>query len=227
MVEENADVAIQEVVTPEQETQPETVTAVQKAPEPQEDAQEKNWREMRQAFKELKRENQFLREQFERAQQPAKAIEEDIDENEPYVTPKSFKKKIHELEQKLVAKEAESIPDRLRAKYADFDEVVSVENVEFLKQNDPELAMSLAALASDPYKQGIAAYKLLKRSDYNQDKVSMHEKAKIAENAKKPTSVQAVRKQGALSDANRFANGLTPELKKSLYAEMQAARKGA
>jgi hypothetical protein len=225
MADENADANLQEVVTPEQESQPETV-AVDTPPVPQEDAQERNWREMRQAFKELKRENQFLREQFERAQQPAKE-EEDTDENEPYVTPKSFKKKIHELEQRLVAKEAESIPDRLRAKYADFDEVVSVENVEFLKQNDPELAISLASLASDPYKQGIAAYKLLKRSDYNSNKVSMQEKAKIAENAKKPTSVQAVRKQGALSDANKFANGLTPELKKTLYAEMQAARKGA
>ncbi len=55
----------------------------------------------------------------------------------------------------------------------------------------------------------------------------MQDKAKLDQNVKKPMSVQAVRKQGALSEANSFANGLTPELKKSLLAEMASARKGA
>ena len=221
--EQTADIN-QEFIAPEND-QPET-QAVETQQAPVEDSQEKNWREMRQAFKELKRENQYLRDQFEKTSHKAPQ-EEEVDENEPYVTPKTFQKRISELEKRLAEKDKENVPDRLRAKYSDFDEVVSIENVEFLTQNDPEIAQSLAALSSDPFKQGVAAYKILKRSDLTQNKVSMQDKAKIVENTKKPVSVQAVRKQGALGDANRFAGGLTPDLKKALYAEMQASRKGA
>jgi hypothetical protein len=221
--EKTSDIQTQEVVSPES-VQPETQEVVEQKPE--ESSQEKNWRELRTALKELKRENQHLRQQFEQTKQPNKPHEEE-EENEPYITPKTFKRKLHELETKLKEKEVEGVSDRLRAKYSDFDEVVSVDNVEYLNTHEPELALSLAALKSDPYKQGIAAYKILKNSELSQNKVNMQDKAKIQENAKKPTSVQAVRKQGALADANRFSNGLTPELKKSLWAEMQNARKGA
>ena len=54
----------------------------------------------------------------------------------------------------------------------------------------------------------------------------MQDKARIEQNAKKPVSVQAVRKQGVLSEANQFAMG-SPEHKKALFKEMQEARKRA
>lgn len=214
--------ALQDVVAPEEVNQPETQPV-----EPPEDPRDKQWRELRQGFKELKRENQYLREQFHKAQTPAPKAEEEVEDNEPYITPKTFKRKLSELEEKLREKEKDSVSDRLRAKYQDFDEVVSIDNVEYLKQNEPELAASIASLTSDPYRQGIAAYKILKQSVNQDTKATMQDKAKIADNAKKPTSVQAVRKQGSLSDANRFANGLTTELKKALWQEMQTAKKGA
>lgn len=190
-----------------------------------EDPQKGQWRELREALKELKRENQQLRADLTRPAQPVETS--DPDESEPYVTPQSLRKKLAALEDKLHAKEAESTVDRLRMKYTDFDDVVSVENVEHLKQHDPELAKSIRALANDPYAQGVAAYKILKKSDHFTNRQTMEDKQKIASNTAKPQSVQTVRKQGALSDANKFANGLTPELKKALWAEMTQARKAS
>lgn len=223
MEEENVN-AIQEVVSPvESEVVSQTTETTS-----QETDQDKNWRELRFLLKELKKENQELKSQIQSSlHQSPKKMEEDEEEDEPYITPKQFKRKIEELESKYRKKEAEAVIDRLKSKYSDFDDVVSVENVEFLKQNEPALAASLQSLAHDPYQQGLAAYKILKTTDYYMNKQAYKDQNKIIENQKKPMSVNAVRKQGALSEANKFAAGLTPELKKALWQEMQQARKGA
>lgn len=225
MEDENVS-TIQEVASPGQEPLSEVVEQPIQESGAEESAQDKNWREIRQSLKELRRENQYLRQQVESSQRQPVAQEEPEDD-EPYVTPKRLNNRLSDLERRLKAKEADSVEDRLRARFSDYDDVVSVENVEYLKQNDPELALSIQALAEDPYRQACAAYKILKRTDYQMNKSSMQDKAKIVDNSKKPMSVQAVRKQGALADANRFASGLTPELKNALFKEMQQARKGA
>ena len=87
--------------------------------------------------------------------------------------------------------------------------------------------MSLQALQGDPYQQGLAAYKMLKRTDFYMQKQQEADKKRVQDNTSKPMSVQSVRKSGALADANRFANGLTPDLKKALQQEMAEARKRA
>lgn len=233
MDEENNVNVMQEVVSPEQETQPVSVGESEgQAQEHQEvetpeDVQEKNWREIRQTLKELRRENQALREQLTPRAQQEEAEEEEEGTEESLVTNKKLQKALSRIEQKLFEKERESVEDRVRVKFPDFDEVVTPENVEYLQKNDPELALSLRSLANDPFKQAMAAYKMLKRTDYYLNRNTMNDKAKIAENKQKPSSVQAVRKQGALSEANRFANGLTPELKSQLWKEMQESGKRA
>ena len=42
----------------------------------------------------------------------------------------------------------------------------------------------------------------------------MKKKEQVQSNHKKPMSAQAIKGSGALHEANVFANGLTPELKK-------------
>lgn len=229
MEEQSSDV-IQELVNPESEhvsEVEETQDAVQEE-QPKEDPQEKNWRELRQALKELKRENQALRQEMNRSRDDQQHSEpEDDGDDEEIVTTKKLTKALSRIEEKLLEKEKETVEDRLRAKFSDFDDVFSQENVEFLQKHDPELVLSLRSLAHDPYKQAVAAYKMLKRTDHYHSKVSGEDKAKIAENKTKPGSVQAVRKQGALAEANKFANGLTPALKEQLWKEMQEYSKGS
>lgn len=212
-----------EVATPEQQ---ETQSPPQAVQEP-EDANTRNWRELRKTVAELKRENQYLRHKVEQPPAPVQEPEaEPPAADDDIVTNKVLKRKVQELEGLIKKKDAETVEERLLTKFNDFHDVVSEENVNLLKQNDPELAASIAALQHDPFKQGTAAYKILKKMDYTQQRQIMHDKAKSDENAKKPVSANAV-KPSPLSQANRFANGLTQDLKKALWKEMQEARKGA
>lgn len=222
---------VQDVVAPESAEVTEQPQETSEAPKPVEESpQEKNWRSARQKMDEQTRHIQGLETELNniRASLTPKVVEQ-----EPEFLTETEKKLYHkmkDLEERLEKKTAidpDAIVERVRSRFSDFESVVTPENLSNLKQNEPELAHSLISLKDDPYKQAIAAYKLIKRSEWYQDGTTMADKQRAIENSKKPVSVQAVRKQGALSDANRFANGLTPELKKSLLKEMSEARKGA
>lgn len=213
----------QEVANPEQE---QTSVAEEAAQEPvktiEEDPQERNWRNARLKLQEQSQEIQYLKQKLEEIHKP-KDPEPEVDlTDDDFVRGHHLKKKLEMMEKALLKNEANTAIDRARAKFNDFDQVVSVENVELLKQNDPELAISLKALASDPYAQALATYKLLKRSDYSQQVQNMENKQRIEKNLKKPPSSNSV---APLAEANRFANGLTPDLKKALQKEMKEAAK--
>lgn len=199
---------------------------------PQQDTvRERNWVEARKKIQELERQNRELAQSVQKLQPPPPEVpEEDFGiKDEDLVEGKHFrtlKKEISELKTQLKQKEASTVDDRLSAKFPDYADVVSKENIELLKQNEPELALSLWRLQDDPYAQGVAAYKLMTKLGLKQEKPSP-EKEKALSNAKKPVSVNAVTKQSAIGNAHMFENGLTPELKKSLWKEMQQAMKGA
>ncbi len=215
-----------DVATPEQDQlQEAALQAEQETPNNarEEDPQERNWRNARQKMQEQNDQIQALKQRLEEIQAP-KSDPEPIDDltDDDFVRGYHLKKKLEAMEKALQKNEAESAISRARTQFSDFDQVVSVENVELLKQNDPELAISLKALANDPYAQALATYKLLKRTDYSQQKQSMENKQRIEKNLKKPPSINSV---APLAEANNFANGLTPELKKALQKEMSEAVK--
>lgn len=220
----------QEVIAPGQEEQ----SVPEAAPQPSktaEDLQDKNWRAARFKMEEQSQQIHLLQRELEllRTYQNPKAQEPEEDE---FLTDSERKlnQKIKALEsmvKKNQVQEQDYVIDRLRSKYTDFDEVMNSENIAYLKQNNPSMARALASLKDEPYEQGLAAYDALKNTEWYRQRHSMQDKDRIDQNLKKPTSVQAVRKQGALSETNRFINGLTPELKKSLQNEMAQARKGA
>ncbi len=224
-----------EVISQEQE-QASVPEAESAAPEPKpveppkEDMQDKNWRAARARMEDQSRHIQLLERELELIRKTQSMVPKD--EEEEYLTEseKKLNKKIQALETKIQqkeAKESDYVVDRLRSKYPDFDDVVNPENIQYLQTNNAALAKALASLKDDPYEQGLAAYDALRKTEWFQQRHTMQDKAKLEQNVKKPMSVQAVRKQGALSEANTFANGLTPELKKQLQKEMASARKGA
>jgi chromosome segregation ATPase len=232
--------ALPEVITPEQEQAP--MSEAEQAPiqseTSKEEGQDKNWKAARARMEEqsrrisdqerhidlLTRDLQQLRHAVPKQEEPEEDISEFTEsEKRLYREIKSLKGELHQTK----AKESTYVVDRLRAKYTDFDEVVTPENIEYLKTNNAALAKALGRLQDDPYEQGLAAYDALKTTEWYKQRHTMHDKAKVETNSKKPMSVQSVRKQGALSEANTFANGLTPELKKQLLKEMADSRKGA
>jgi hypothetical protein len=87
--------------------------------------------------------------------------------------------------------------------------------------------MSLYALAQDPYAQAVAAYKMLKKQGIGDMARLQPQKAKALENSRKPVSVQTVTKSSAIGEVHKFDNGLTPELRKELWKEMQQAMKAS
>lgn len=203
----------------------------------QESEQDRNWRKMRQRMSQTDAENQYLKAEMERMNQQLQEIRQDrkastTKEEDVWLTETERKlaSEIQDLKKTMAkqqVKEADYVMDRLKMRFPDFESVVNAENIAQLKRDNPTLAKAIASMQGDPYEQAVAAYEILHRSGYKEDGQTMLDKSKIDKNQKKPVSVQAVRKEGPLSEANRFAMGLTPELKKELQREMAEAAKRA
>ena len=120
-----------------------------------------------------------------------------------------------------------AIEAKIKATYPDFDSVVSVENVQRLNQEYPEIAKTLRD-TPDLYNKASAAYAIMKKFGIYKDMSYEEDKMKAIKNAQKPRPIASVSPQqgdSPLSKANAFANGLNKDLQKQLLAEMQAARK--
>jgi hypothetical protein len=231
--EETNNVALEEPAVVE-------ATESESQPEPQGNAQEDkrrkdeayNWAESNRVMKEMKEQNKALAEQLKQLQKPP--VVEEVDELDRLadddILTKGQAKKLNEKMARQAAQDAirqyqnSTVDDRLQAKFPDFADVVTQEAIEELKQTEPELAFSLSSTA-DPYAQGVAAYKLLKKMGKVENMADLPEKKKALQNSQKPVSVNSVVKNSAIGNAHLFENGLTPELKQSLWKEMQEARK--
>jgi hypothetical protein len=231
--EETNNVALEEPAVVE-------ATESESQPEPQGNAQEDkrrkdeayNWAESNRVMKEMKEQNKALAEQLKQLQKPP--VVEEVDELDRLadddILTKGQAKKLNEKMARQAAQDAirqyqnSTVDDRLQAKFPDFADVVTPEAIEELKQTEPELAFSLSSTA-DPYAQGVAAYKLLKKMGKVENMADLPEKKKALQNSQKPVSVNSVVKNSAIGNAHLFENGLTPELKQSLWKEMQEARK--
>lgn len=215
-------------------------TETEQAPEKQESAEDKkrrndveyNWAEARRKMQELERKAKEQEEVIHKLTQPKTA---EVDElaglgQDDIITVKQAEKiaerRARQIAEEVIKqREAATVDERIQLKYPDFQDVVSRENVENLKETEPELAKSLSYI-TDPYDQAVAAYKLMKKMGIGVD-MAKAEKEKAFKNTQKPLSVNAVTKQSAIGNAHIFENGLTPELKKALQKEMEECRKRA
>jgi hypothetical protein len=143
---------------------------------------------------------------------------------------KRAQNKIKALEDRLAKYESKTAEERaeaqLRAKYADFDKVVSRDNIDLLTEAYPELARSLYS-TNDLYTKAVSAYTLIKKFGIYQESPFNSEKAVALKNVAKPRPLASVSPQqgdSPLTRANAFANGLTDELKSQLRKEMEQAR---
>lgn len=192
---------------------------------------EYNWAEARRRIQELERKTREQEELLKQNQQKISPEEDDLAtlSKDDIITVQQAEK-IAERRARKVAeeiikqREISTVDERLSLKFADFADVVTKENIELLKQNEPELAYSLSH-NPDPYAQGVAAYKLLKKLGLSSVEQKNPDKEKALKNAHKPVSVNAVTKQSAIGNAHLFENGLTAELKAQLYKEMRECAK--
>jgi hypothetical protein len=218
------------------EQKPEATPSVE--PRAQEQ-KEKNFRALREQNERIARERDEAIRQIEmlKQQAPTQASTGDIDfgsEPDAIVEVKHLSKvtqKIKQLEDQVRSYQQQSTTitteSRLRSEHADFDKVVTAENIKSLAAAYPELAASLDA-TPDLYNKAKSAYTLIKQFGINTQDAYQADREAAAKNAAKPrplTSLSPQQGDSPLSHANAFANGLTDELKKQLYKEMLESRK--
>lgn len=194
---------------------------------------EKNFIKLRETKEQLERENKELKKYYQEYAKAKASPQEDEDlsiDDDDIVEGKVVKrlyKELKELKKFRSSYEEEkvaSIPSRLKNKFEDFDQVVTQENIEKLKNSEPELYVSITS-GSDLYAKGVSAYKTLKALGFVKEDHFLAKKEQVQANQSRPLSAQSIKGQGSLSDANIFAKGLTPELKRQLQEEMEQAAK--
>ena len=220
----------EEVVPPQHEQNAQSPTTQETSQNgAEESSKEYNFKQLREVNKQLEERLRKSEEMLETITSKNSLSSESEDDfeigEEDLVEGKHLKKALSKIETLMKQKEMEAIPERLKRKFEDFDEVVTKENLDKLKKTEPELFQTIRS-GNDLYAKGVSAYKTLKSLGYAEDHQElMKQKDLVHANHKKPLSAQAIKGQGAIHDANIFANGLTPELKKQLQKEMVEAAK--
>lgn len=137
---------------------------------------------------------------------------------------KHSRSEVESVKKELAEMKSQLEEQKFRSKYPDLDEVLSAENIAALRKEDPDIADVIASLPTGSKEQVVMAYKYIKNI-VPQKTPDALEKKKAMENAKKPMSIQSVSKNSPIGMAHAFENGLTPDVKKALYKEMQEAMK--
>lgn len=124
---------------------------------------------------------------------------------------KQAKKIVQEI---LEQKEKASLPEKTRSKFADFDQVMTQENIKKLEIEEPGLA-DACLKSSNPYE---ATYKILKKFYVSEEKKPAEKKTGMDP----PNSIYGVSSQRPLANVNSWSEAS----KERLYKEMmEAARR--
>lgn len=196
--------------------------------------QDRNWRALRQKAEEAERRAEAAEKQIGEYTNLLKGFvegkqqttEEEYDESDIPTfgqTKKTIRTEAEKIareivKQTLAEREELDAPKRIRKELPDFDEVVTKENVDYLIENEPEIATLLKNEKSE-YRKSMGAYKYIKSLKLNKDSVEAM-KQDADRNMAKPVSPNAVGTRNSVGNANVFASGLTPDLKKQLHKEM-------
>jgi hypothetical protein len=202
---------------------------------PAENTQDRNWRQVRERIEELEQSNNRLNDAVKRQNTPAKPEAPLPDwhnvDDEDLLTKKQTRavakmEAAQAVKDALQQREYEEAPNLIENQMKDYASVVTPENVERLKKSNPRLAASLGDV-KDPYAQGALAYSYIKSQGIYKESEEVGNRQRAMDNSRKPLPVSAAKPSTPLESANAYSNGLTPEVKKQLFAEMQAAiRKG-
>ncbi len=220
-----------------EQEQPEPVeNQAEQQTHPQETAPAKSFRELREQKDRAEARAYELEQMLRQREQPQQQPEEDDFQmgDDDLVAGKNFTKyvkRIKELEKKLDTVQkysaSNSAEAKLLANYPDAKEVLSNENLSLLAKEHPDLAHAIDS-TQDFYSKAASAYKLIKQFGIYRKDEYVEDKERAQKNLAKPrpsVSVQPQQGDSPLSKANAFANGLTPELQKQLWKEMNQLRK--
>ena len=142
---------------------------------------------------------------------------------------KQIKKQNEELQKYQQQVQLTATEAKLNSQYSDFSKVLNEENIKKLREQEPELAITISS-TQDVYAKAVAAYKMIKKLGIYIDDNYDRERAVAQKNSLKPKPLASVSPQqgdSPLARANAFANGLTSDLKAQLWKEMNEASKNS
>jgi len=232
---------LQQALEPEKQAQEKAVvTPQQLAASPQQE----NFRKVREKLEKAERErDEYARRLAEQSApkqqtQPEEDLDFNLGENDiaegKHLSKmgrkmKQLEQKIAEVENKRQALERQSeeysVVSSIKADYPDIDKVVNEATMEALERQDPDL-VALIKSSTNLRGKAVAAYKAIKDKGLYVEDTYVSERERVQKNVSKPKPTAAISGTGTpLSQADMFANGLTPELKDQLHKEMIAAMK--
>lgn len=251
-MEENTDEQLEEVLAPEQEDgliEESTEESVKEetqetSPTPEDEMQEVRFKTLRNNNKQLEQQNDELNRRLgalERAQRPVPQQQPEDKYTEEVLAPDDLveAKHLSKYDQKFTQMSKElaeykeqvhrnTVDSRIKAKYPDFDDVVTEENMQVLCTAEPDFAKTIAT-AQDLYSQAATAYKLIKKLGIIPSDSAVKNAHRMAKNSEKPIPTGSVHSQATtdspLSSANSFAEDMTKEEKQKIWIELQANAK--
>ncbi len=132
---------------------------------------------------------------------------------------KELRAEIKNIKQQSIQSSTEA---RLRNRYPDIDSVATMENIEKLKDLDPEFAAMMHS-SSDFYNKGVSVYKRIKELGIVADKEHSPARDHAQENSAKPRPLASV---SPLANATAFSSGnLDDAAKAALWKKMQEIRR--
>lgn len=205
----------------------------QQAAAPQQPAESPNFKKLREEKSRLERErDEWMR--MAQAQQPKapEPVEQPVnykpdDLVEWGMVDKELKKMRSEFNQYKEQSQLSLVEAQLRTKYNDLDSVLSKDNLDALKEREPELYSTIYS-SNDVYNKAASAYKLIKQMGIASTPEVNSDKDRIAKNMAKPKPAGTVTPSfgsTALGEAASFNGKMTPDVKKKLYEEMKASSK--
>lgn len=227
-IEETNSVTNQEAANPEVHSDGQEPNQAQQetAETKKENSKEFNFARIRQKNEELERQIIELKQSLTPKAAPTPELDElDSIGDDDIITKKQAdrlaeKKALLAVQKVLKEREVAALPEKTKAQFTDYDQVMTIENVKKFEQEEPGLAAACAN-APNPWE---ATYKMLKKFVLPvEDKKSSKLEEKMKENLSKPISSNSVGRSSPLSSANQWAEAS----KEDLYKEMmKAARSG-
>ncbi len=163
-------------------------------------------------------------------EQPASYSDDDIIEGRHLKAEFSSLKRELEEQRRYVDEarkvaEVNSVENKLRTKYNDFDSVVTYENIQKLRELKPEIAASLHQ-TQDLFNKAAATYTILKDLGIARANAISDEQIRAQHNLNKPKPTSAIASTSSLTHASAFSENLTEDRKRQIYDQMlQNARR--
>lgn len=116
--------------------------------------------------------------------------------------------------------EVNSVENKLRTKYNDFDSVVTYENIQKLRELKPEIAASLHQ-TQDLFNKAAATYTILKDLGIARSQTFNDDHIKAQNNLNKPKAASSIAPASQLAHASSFSGDLTEDRKRQIWEQMQ------